>query len=196
MASSSEPCFPLSHISSISWDALAFNVHLCPSPLGTPHRATHTQSSCPSGPALTPMCPLQSWGSSRARQSLRSLSTGPGPPGSGASLLPQAPAGAGLGLGTLQGDSRRGQTLNLHIPVPPKALALLWAPGAEIKSLDAEQGHKGAGTEGAGCVEVGVIRCPASHNLLIIYQRVTGTAQGAARQQNLQARRSQEASPA
>lgn len=98
-------------------------------------------------------------------------------------------------LGRLQGDSRRGQTLNPHIPVPPKALALLWAPGAEIKSLDAEQGHKGAGTEGAGCVEVGVIRCPASHNLLIVYQRVTGAAQRAARQQNLQARRSQEASP-
>lgn len=50
------------------------------------------------------MCPLQSWGSSRARQSLRSLSTGPGPPGTGASLLPLA--SADLGLGTLGRESR------------------------------------------------------------------------------------------
>lgn len=84
-----------------------------------PHRpqtGQHSRSSCPFGPALTPMCPLQSWGSSRARQSLRSLSTGPGPPGTGASLLPLAPAD--LGLGTLQGDSSRGQLLDLHLPIP------------------------------------------------------------------------------
>lgn len=79
--------------------------------------------------------------------------------------------------------------MNLCLPVPPAALALLWAPGSGIKGLDAEQGHKGACAEGADCVEVGVIRCPASHDLLIVHQRVTGTAQGAAGQQDLQARR-------
>lgn len=154
-----------------------------------PHTHTHSSHSPgPSGPALTPMCPLQSWGSSRARQSLRSLSTGPGPPGTGASLLPLAPAGAGLGPGALWEDSGRGQPLELHLPVPPSAPALLRAPGSRIKGLDAEQGHEGAGAEGAGGVEVGVVGCPASHDLLVVHQRVTGTAQRAARQQNLPAK--------
>ena len=103
-----------------SGTSLALNAYLSPAPLGPPtgqhtrtrahthtHTHTHTHCSCPFGPALTPTCPLQSWGSSRARQSLRSLSTGPGPPGTGASLLPLAPAEAGLGLGALQRDSRR-----------------------------------------------------------------------------------------
>lgn len=55
----------------------------------------------PLAPALTPICPLQSWGSSRARQSLRSLSTGPGPPGTGASLLLLVPMEAGWVRGAL-----------------------------------------------------------------------------------------------
>lgn len=122
-----------------------------------------------SSPALTPVCPLQSWGSSRARHSLRSLSTGPGPPGTGASLLP--PAGAGLGLGALWRD-KRGQPLGLHSPppIPPGAPTLVRAPGSGIQGLDAEQGHEGAGAERADGVEVGVIRCPASHDLLVVHQ--------------------------
>lgn len=81
---------------------LALDAHLSPAPRGAPGGSTHSHHSPgPRGPALTPMCPLQSWGSSRARQSLRSLSTGPGPPGTGASLLPLAPVGAGLGPGAL-----------------------------------------------------------------------------------------------
>lgn len=67
-------------------------------PCSSPRRATYSHASCHHNSALTAMCPLQSWGSSRARQSLRSLSTGPGPPGTGASLLP---VGAGLGLEAL-----------------------------------------------------------------------------------------------
>lgn len=55
--------------------------------------------------------------------------------------------------------------------------------------MDAEQGHKGAGTEGAHCVEVGVVGRPAGHDLLVVHQRVTGTAQGAAGKQDLRARR-------
>lgn len=138
-----------------------------------------------SSPALTPVCPLHSWGSSRARHSLRSLSTGPGPPGTGASLLP--PAGAGLGLGALRRD-KRGQPLGLHSPppIPPGAPTLARAPGSGLQGLDAEQGHEGAGAERADGVEVGVIRCPASHDLLVVHQRVTGPAQGAAGQQDLQ----------
>lgn len=81
-----------------------------------------------------------------------------------------APAGAGFGLGTLQGNSRRGQLLEHQLPVPPTALALLQAPGSGIKGLDTKKGHKGAGAEGASCVEVRVIRCPASHDFLIIHQ--------------------------
>lgn len=77
---------------------LAPNTHLF---VTLQHRVTCSHSLCPFGPALTPVCPLQSWGSSKARQSLRSLSTGPGPPGTGASLLLLAPAGAGLELGAL-----------------------------------------------------------------------------------------------
>lgn len=78
--------------------------------------------------------------------------------------------------------------MELHLPVPPTAPALLRAPGSGIEGLDAEQGHKGAGAKGAGGVEVGVVGCPAGHDLLVVHQRVTGTAQGAARQQNLQAK--------
>lgn len=74
-------------------------------------------------------------------------------------------------------------------PIPPTTLALLQAPGSRIKSLDTEQGHKGTGAEGTSCIEVRVIRCPASHDLLIVHQGITGVARGTARHQNLQAGR-------
>ena len=117
-APSSEPCFPLSHHVQQLLGRPLPSVPISPQRhWGYPQGHTHTQLG--SGPALTPMCPLQSCGSSRARQSLRSLSTGPGPPGAGASLLPLAPAGAGLGLGALQGHGGK---------VSPQASAALPRP--------------------------------------------------------------------
>ena len=78
--------------------------------------------------------------------------------------------------------------INTQAQAAPAAPARLWAPGSGIKGLDAEQGHKGAGAERTGGVEVGVVRRPASHDLLIVHQGVTGAAQRAARQQNLWAK--------
>lgn len=179
-APSSEPCFPLSHHIQ---QLLGRPCPLYPSLLsvtGATHRATHTHThTSQAQPSPYPMCPLQSCGSSRARQSLRSLSTGPGPPGTGSARLPLAPAGAGLGA---RGHCKEMAGRLALRPLPPWVLkipapARLWAPGSGIKGLDAEQGHKGAGAEWTGGAEVGVARRPASHDLLIIHQGVTGTAQ-------------------
>lgn len=135
------PCFPLSHLIQQLW------AHNALPPLGN----TQTHARCPPspcGPHLTPMCPLQSWGSSRARQSLRSLSTGPEPPGVGASLLLLAPAGAGLGLGALWGNNG-GQPLNLCLPVSTlKHWPCFGHLGRESRVWTLSRGTKGQAQKG------------------------------------------------
>ena len=85
-----------------------------------------------------------------------------------------------MGLGALQGNGRKvSPQTSPALPHPPPAR--FWAPGSGIKGLDTEEGYKGAGAERTGGVEVGVVRCPASHDLLIIHQGITGAAQRAAR---------------
>lgn len=114
---------------------------------GPPQGNTY-HSSWPFGPTLTPMCPLQSWGSSRARQSLRSLSTGPGPPGTGASLLPLAPAGADLGLEALQGDTGGFSTWTSISLSHPKHLPCFGHLGRESTVWTLSRGTKGQAQKG------------------------------------------------
>lgn len=163
---------------------LALNAHLCPAPLGAP-TGQHTPFLMALWPNPYPHVPIAELGLIQGKTEPAVTEHGAWAPRDRSIFAATGTSRGRLGAGGTAGRYRRVQHLDLHLPVPPKAPALLWAPGSGINSLDTEQGHKGAGAERAGCVEVGVIRCPASHNLLIIYQRITRTAQGAARQQNL-----------
>lgn len=55
----------------------------------------------------------------------------------------------------------------------------------EVLDLDAEEGDEGSGAERAGGVEVGVVRGPAGHHLLVVHQRAAALAPRAAGQQHL-----------
>lgn len=51
------------------------------------------------------------------------------------------------------------------------------ADGCRLAESGVEEGNKGGGAEGAAGVEVGVVGCPARHDLLIVDQRVAAAAQ-------------------
>ena len=55
----------------------------------------------------------------------------------------------------------------------------------QVLDLHVEEGQERSPTEGAGAIEVGVVRRPAGHDLLIVHQAVTRLAAGAARHQHL-----------
>lgn len=55
----------------------------------------------------------------------------------------------------------------------------------EVLDLDGQEGHKGAGAEGTGGVEVGIVRAPARHDLFVIHQQTAGLALGTTREQHL-----------
>lgn len=60
------------------------------------------------------------------------------------------------------------------------------ARSAHVSNLHVEEGQEGVTAEGAGGVEVGVVRRPASHDLLVVHQAVACLAARAAGDQQLQ----------
>lgn len=68
--------------------------------------------------------------------------------------------------------------LNLHASAVP-------AGTSQVSDLHVEEGQKGVSTERTGCVQVGIVCRPASHDFLIIHQAVTCLAAGTAGDQQL-----------
>lgn len=46
------------------------------------------------------------------------------------------------------------------------------AGSSHVSDLHVEEGQEGVSTKGAGGVQVGVVCCPASHDLLVVHQAV------------------------
>lgn len=63
------------------------------------------------------------------------------------------------------------------------------ADGSKVTDLGVQEGNKGGAAERAGGVQVGVVRCPARHDLLVVNQRVAATTKRAAGHQHLDTRR-------
>lgn len=59
------------------------------------------------------------------------------------------------------------------------------ALGSQIFDFHVEERQEGCATERTSAIEVRVIRCPASHDLLVIYQAVTCLTEGTTGHQNL-----------
>lgn len=68
-----------------------------------------------------------------------------------------------------------------------------WLPAdrSEVTDLSVQEGDEGRSTERAGRVQVGVVRRPAGHDLLVVNQRVTAATQRAAGHQHLDTDRGQ-----